>query len=122
MGFKIYIDNEIIGYSELECGDPAMGVAFAILCATEAYNNYQQIFIDRDFEKIERLNLYAIAEDGIKFEPVGGVAILDYSMEIGEEEIEVSLLGLHWEIYQKYFPHHIEADENHFKCNYESQN
>ncbi|MGD1912571.1 MAG: hypothetical protein ACFB2X_17490 [Rivularia sp. (in: cyanobacteria)] len=39
MQFKICIDNEIIGYSQLEGGDSPMGVAHGILYTTEAYRN-----------------------------------------------------------------------------------
>ena len=115
MQFQIYIDNEIIGYSQLEWGDAPMGAAGGIFHPTEAYLKYQQIFINSDFEKIYKLNLYAVAEDGLKFEPVGGVSIIDCSVEIGSEGIEVDVVGLDCKIYQKYFPQHIEAYENKFK-------
>ncbi|MEM9926358.1 MAG: hypothetical protein AAF915_21835 [Cyanobacteria bacterium P01_D01_bin.50] len=58
-----------------------------------------------------------MAQDGFKFEPVGGVAIFDYSMELGSEGIEVHLIGLCWKIYQKYFPQHVKAYENKFTNN-----
>ena len=106
MTFSVFADNELIGTTQLESGDPPMGVAFGMMIP-DAYTKYRNFFTSQDENAVGQLNLYVMSESGEKLEPCSGIGILDYSEEAGEVMIEVNVLGLDSDLYQKYFAHHV---------------
>lgn len=94
----------MIGWSALEAGDPAMGVALGRLHVTPAYDSARSGALLRVRPEGEPF-----------FEPSGGVYIEDHRDELGADEIEVSVLGIDATTYARYFPHHIRAYEQHFR-------
>ncbi len=105
MQFKVFVDNKLIGESELENGDPPMGVAFGKFHPTAAYWTHQEIFKKQDYPAIKRLNITVKDANGEILQPCSGVGIIDYSDE--NTDIEINVLGLDFDIYKKLFPHHI---------------
>lgn len=45
----------------------------------------------------------------------GGVHIADCSAELGDEGLEVSVLGVPYPNYEELFPHHVAAYEQQFE-------
>lgn len=113
--YQVFAKGELIGESQLESGDPPMGVAYGDLVPTDQYWQYQAIFETQDFEAMEMLSLRVVSENGIPLEPCSGVGIEDVSKQYGEQAIEVSVLGLDGEVYEKHFPHLVSAYEEQFK-------
>ncbi len=114
MKFHVFAKGDLVGETELEYGDPPMGVAFGAMMPTDEYMKYQSIFEEKDFEKIESLDLRVVSKDGKALEPCAGIAVEDFSKEMGETCIEVSVLGLDGIIYEEQFSHHIAAYESQF--------
>ena len=100
MRYEVFAGDTAIGWSELEMGDPPMGVAVGVLHPTSAYP-----------AALAGGNLRVRPEGGQFFDPVAGVHIEDYAADLGEEGIEVSVLGLDATTYQHWFPLHVKSYE-----------
>ncbi len=66
MIFSVFADNELIGTTQLEGGDPPMGVAFGMMIPCDAYTKYRSFFTSQDENAIGQLNLYVMSESGEK--------------------------------------------------------
>jgi len=86
--FEILAGDVVIGWSELESGDPPMGVALGRLHFTPAYGSAPVATA-----------LHVRPEGEPFFEPCGGVFITDLRDELGDDAIEVSVLGLDAQTY-----------------------
>jgi len=115
MRFVIKVGNEIVGFSDLEYGDPAMGVAGGRFVPTPAYKSIQQQCIaGRDvWEPIP--NLTVELEEGQRIEGSGGIQIIDFSPELGEKGVEVHVNGIPYPLYGELFPQHVEAYRKQFR-------
>ena len=51
---------------------------------------------------------------GMSIECSGGVQIIDFSPELGEEAIQIHVLGVTKPPYDELFRHHVEADKKRF--------
>ncbi len=111
MKYRVFAKGELVGESEFEHGDPPMGVIFGIMKPTDHYWKYKSIFESQDFEAIERLELQAVTNTGQVLEPCAGVGIEDASAEVGEQCIEVTILGLDSTVYEQCFSHHMRTYE-----------
>jgi hypothetical protein len=113
MKFSIYSNNVLVGHSELEFGDPPMGVAFGKFEPSDAYANIRQ---DCSNNHADQSNLYLSAQtpEGLVI-PCASVGILDYSNELDESFIEVNVLGIEYPMYEVLFPQHVAAYEQQFK-------
>jgi hypothetical protein len=103
MKYEILADEIVIGWSELEKGDPPMGVALGVFHPTEAYGRLTSGAV-----------LRVRPEDAAFFEPVAGVHIEDFSGDLGPDGMEVSVLGIDADTYQRYFPMHLKAYDDQF--------
>lgn len=115
MIYKVFADDMQIGESKLENGDAPMGVAFGVMLPNENYWEYQVMFEEQDFDKIEALKLKVISDKDELLEPCAGVGIEDLSKEAGKTCIVLNVLGLDSQLYEKHFPHHVKAYEARFK-------
>ena len=104
MKYEVVAGDVVIGWSELEAGDPPMGVASGRLHPTSAYVG---VSVD--------VTLRVRPEGASFFEPAAGVYIEDHSADLGPEGIEVSVLGLDAAVYELHFPQHVRAYERQFK-------
>ena len=109
MRFVIKVGNKIVGFSDLEYGDPPMGVAFGRLVPTSAYKSIQQQCIAcRDaWEPIPDLTVEL--EEGQGIEGSGGIQIIDFSPELGEDGMQVHVNGIPYPRYGDLFPQHIAS-------------
>lgn len=111
--FHIYSGESLIGWSELELGDPPMGVAFGKFVALPAYETIQSKVVSLAGKDQGGLHLSARLPSGVALEAVG-VYIADYSAEAGEDGLEVSVLGISNPPYDHLFPHHVAAYKRQF--------
>ena len=115
MRFEVKLRGEIIGISELEGGDPPMGVAFGRLLPTPAYTSIQPYCIEhRDYWKLIP-ELTVQEPGGVQIECSGGVQIIDFSPELGEEGIQVHVNGIPYPLYGELFPQHVALYREQFK-------
>ena len=54
------------------------------------------------------------ASDGMLLTPCSHVYIHDFSATLGPGEIEIAICGLDWEIYSRYFSHHVIEYDRRF--------
>ena len=105
MKYEVVSGDVVIGWSELEAGDPPMGVVFGRLHPTLAYAAAATAYVP----------LRVRPEGASFFEPSGGVHIEDHSADLGPEGIEVSVLGLDASVYELHFSQHVRTYEQQFK-------
>ncbi|MDO6387044.1 hypothetical protein, partial [Uliginosibacterium sp. 31-12] len=111
--FTVYCDNTLVGQTELENGDPPMGVAFGRFIPAEAYGAIQKQCIENHSDQ-SALNLTVRTPNNETIQCVG-VGILDCSPGAGEEGIEINVLGISHPPYEDLFPHHVAGYEKQFK-------
>ncbi|MDO6387049.1 hypothetical protein [Uliginosibacterium sp. 31-12] len=111
--FTVYSGSTLVGHTDLENGDPPMGVAFGRFIPVEAYRAIQKQCIE-NHEDQSALNLTVQTPNNETIQ-CAGVGILDYSHEADEEFIEVNVLGISHPPYEKMFPHHVISYEQQFK-------
>ncbi len=92
-----------------------MGVAFGMMRPTEHYWKHKTTFESQDFEAVKLLELQVSTNVGQVLEPCAGIGVEDASKEVGEQCIEVSVLGLDSAVYEQHFLHHMKAYEAQFE-------
>ena len=108
MRYEVLSGDAIIGWSELECGDPPMGVAFGRFHPSNLYVPSRH--------SGPNCGLRVRPEGGDEFiEPSEYVFIEDRSTEFGLEGIEVSILGLGAATYERFFLDHVKRYEAQFR-------
>ena len=94
-----------IGYSELETGDPPMGVASGKLLPLPAFEAIRPLFVGTlDCPSQTPFTLAVRTSDGRAIQAQGGVHVNDYSALFGHEYIEVEALGIGYPLYEELFP------------------
>jgi len=105
--YKVFAGKALVGHSALESGDPPMGVACGKFLPLPAYSLIQsQCIATRDLPQ-SHLALSIACPNGDPVPADHGVAILDYSVELGE--IEVHAVGIGYTRYAELFPDHVAA-------------
>jgi hypothetical protein len=90
--FSIHSKGRLVGFSELEHGDPPMGVAFGLFVPADGYALIRDE-CTRNHSDQTALELSVKTSTGVAIACVG-VAILDGSAEAGEDFPEVEVLGI----------------------------
>jgi hypothetical protein len=113
--FEVLSDGVLVGHSELESGDPPMGVVQGRFVPSLAYSAIRSSVVeDRDGSQAH-LVLAVRPTNGAELPAQGGVRIMDYSAELGDEEIEVHVLGIGYPLYEELFPEHVAAYRARFR-------
>jgi hypothetical protein len=94
MRFEIKLGGEVIGFSELEGGDPPMGVASGRFVPTPAYTSIQTYCIKHRDHWASIPELMVSVVGGAPIECSGGIQIIDFSPELGDAGIEIHLNGV----------------------------
>jgi len=102
--FSIYSGALLVGWSELEAGDPPMGVAEGRFIPAPGYASIQALVVGSS----SNLRLTARREEE-EIKAQGGVQIRDYSADLGADALEVSVLGIVQPPYETLFPEHVAA-------------
>jgi len=113
--FQVFSATLFVGWSELELGDPPMGVAFGKFLPAPDYAAIRPAVVAalggplaHDFQLTIR------DRDGSTLEAVGGVHLVDHSAELGSDGMEVSILGIPFLSYEVLFPHHVTTYAQQF--------
>ena len=135
MKFNIFADNTLIGWSDLPSGDPPMGVASGRFYPNEAYEKIRPLIRERElydglfdgvkdeqllneaWARINAIHFSVFSEEGQELHPEAGILLSDFSEELGEDGYEVSVMGLPYEEYARYFQEQIIQSENQFNGN-----
>lgn len=111
--FKVFSQATVVGSSNLEHGDPPMGVAFGRFVPAEGYASIKSACIENHADQAAlQLTVETPSGDTIQCE---GVGILDCSTEAGDEAIEVNVLGISHPPYEELFPHHVALYAKQFE-------
>jgi hypothetical protein len=102
--FRIYSRATLVGTSNLEHGDPPMGVAFGRFVPAAGYDLIQAECA-ANHEDQTHLLLSVAAPSGETIQ-CAGVAILDCA-----GDIEVNVLGISYPLYAELFPQHVAQYE-----------
>ena len=86
MRFQVKVGNDIIGFSELQGGDPPMGVAGGRLLPTPAYASIQPYCIKHRDDGVSIPELTVEAAGGVPLKCRGSIQIIDFSPELGERK------------------------------------
>jgi len=104
--FAIIWHGKILGHSELEQGDPPMGVAFGRFLPAEGFDVFVRT-VPPDITDGDRVQIWnqlaAVTADGVWLQ-CAGVGIR-YDLE-GEHTCEVEVLGISSPPYGELFPTH----------------
>ncbi|NNS07758.1 hypothetical protein [Erwinia sp. JH02] len=103
MTFEIRKEDKTIGFSELEFGDPPMGIVHGALRPTQFY------FPNSDATGC-KLFISGTAEEII----CGFIAIEDLSQKLDQPAVAVTILVSAAEDYEKYFKYHLDMYEKQF--------
>jgi len=114
MRFEVKLGDETIGYTELEAGDPPMGVAGGRFLPTAAYGSIQPHCIKHRDHWVAIPELSVSTPEGVRIE-CSGIVILDFSPELSEAGIEIEVCGITQPPYAELFPHHVEAYKKQFR-------
>ena len=118
--FYVYAQDRLIGWTRLESGDAPMGVAFGQFHPAPAYDEMRSTFVAPT--KPETKPAPAWSEltlrlpDGHVIESVGGVVIEDYSEDLGNEGLQVTILGISYPEYEALFSQHVAAYRAQFRA------
>ncbi len=123
--YDIFLDNKLIGTTELEKADAPMGVVFGLIHFTDnilGYDFFKKYCFDNNLELAndypeDKListrtieNLKIINENGIEIKGLGNqISGMD------SDEFEISLEGVAYPFFEKEFPHHVKAYNEQFK-------
>ena len=110
MRFEVLIGEVVVGETDLERGDAPMGVAFGEFVPNAQYAGYERL-ADKDGFIRPPDEVSVRSKSGEILRSPVGTCIQDLTKEIGEPAREVSILGMHWQDYEKWFPNHVAYEK-----------
>lgn len=111
--FRIFYNGEWIGSSDLETGDPPMGVAMGRFFPEPCYFEYQHIFRKFWDESQDHLDIVTVQPSG-EILPASATRIDDHP-EIEASDISVRVFGIEADLYKELFHGHWDAYNNSYK-------
>lgn len=105
--FEILLGETVVGWTHFEYGDPPMGVAFGRLHPLIDLSSWQ---LPTDSE---RRPLAARTQDGTALSPCSHVFVEGVVED--PESLAVSICGLHGDLYDQLFSHHVRECDERFK-------
>ncbi len=110
--YSVFAGSTLIGHSDLEFGDPSMGVAFGKFRPTSAYSAIRGACIAAlATGSWDTLGLGGSHLRRSGRSSAGGVMILD-GVDVEPDEIEVHAAGISYPLYAQLFPAHVSAYES----------
>jgi hypothetical protein len=83
--FEVFADSNLVGYSELEWGNPLMGVGGGRFFPLSGYSVIQPLVMAARDTSQAHLALSVQTPDGRTIPAQGGVQMIDHSSELGDE-------------------------------------
>jgi len=105
--FTVFSHDQLIGETDLEWGDPPMGVAGGRFIPAPAYGAIQEAVRESFGSSQAALGLTVRTADGSVLPGGGSVSLEDSSDVRGPEAMEVSVLGIAYPAYEEWFPQHV---------------
>lgn len=105
--FAIYAGSTCIGHSWLEHRDAPIGVAAGRFLPTPDYAQVQGAVLASAGGTQPEVALRVFAPDGQVLAGEGLVQIVDYSPELGDDAIEVHVIGIEAERYGQWFDQQV---------------
>lgn len=102
--FAIYAGSLCIGHSWLEHRDAPIGVAAGRFVPAAGYAQVQGEVLASASGAQPEVALRVLTPDGHELAGEGHVQIVDYSPELGEDAIEVHVIGIETGRYGRWFP------------------
>jgi hypothetical protein len=100
--FLVYAANTWVDHSALESRDSCMGVAFGAFIPASGYAAIRSFCSSQPGDQtVLQLSVKTPDNDTIV---CAGVGIMDFSDEVGEEAIEIEVLGIEWPPCETLFP------------------
>jgi hypothetical protein len=116
--FEIYSGSTLVGYSELEGGDPPMGCVGGRFLPLPSYSSVKaSCRVDPhsgDVSSHEHIALSVRLVEGDVIPAQGGVLILDYSDENDCGAIEIHVQKIPYPLYEELFPEHVATYKRQF--------
>lgn len=124
MNYSIFLDNNKIGTSLLDKADASMGCVFGQITFLDKNLNFDffskycmhnnikaEEFPDDKFISTQTIpTLKVLNEAGTEIKGVGC-----YFAGMDSEGFEINIIGVPYPFFEEEFPHHVNADRNHFK-------
>ncbi len=104
MRFTVKLGSKVVGFSDVSTGDPSMGCAYGRFIPTQEYSCIQKHCVAVRDNWVPLAGLSVEVADGRPVQCAGGFQIVDCSPELGEEGIELHLLGITEPRYEELFP------------------
>ena len=105
--FEAFSSGQHIGWSDLELSDPPMGVAFGVFVPGLGYSNIQEQVRACALCDQSHLNFTVRIVAGGEAIRAAGVSIAYYSVDCGEDALELSVLDIEYPAYGDVFPEHV---------------
>ena len=125
--YEIFLEDKIIGTTELEKADAPMGVVFGQIEFTNTnfgYDFFKNYCLNNNIELADDYpednlistrtieNLKVVNENGIEIKGLGNqISGMD------EEDFEITIEGVAYPFFEEEFPHHVKAYNDQFKEN-----
>ncbi len=125
--YRIFLGDQEIGTTSLECGDPPMGVAWGVVTLREdvipfdhftAYCRAQNIKLNQSDSALGLIDtpfvpgLRVVRRDGVEIKGQGNCFF-----GFADEGYEISVLGISTAFFRQEFPHHCQRYEEQFPSN-----
>lgn len=122
--YRIFIEDKLVGITNLENGDPPMGVVFGTikpcvefnyrfiknLCELKDIDIADEISEDKFISTMSTLLLKILNNDNVEIKGKGNqISGMD------KYGYEISIFGIHASLYKSEFPQHVKEFENRLK-------
>ena len=114
--FEVLAGPSVIGHSDLERGDPSMGVAGGQFVPSTNYALVRPACVAARESSQSHIGLSVRLAGGESVPAQGGVQIFDYSEELGESGVEVHVNGIPHPLYERLFPELVAAYAKQFSA------
>ncbi|QEH41921.1 hypothetical protein [Chitinophaga sp. XS-30] len=123
--YGIFLDDKIIGTTELEKADVPMGVVFGLVHFTNIISGYdffkkycleKKLELADDYPEDKLISIRTI--ENLKVRNENGIEIKGLGNQISGmdgNEFEITLEGVAYPFFEEEFPHHVKAYNNQFK-------
>src|SRR5688572_28786998 len=102
--FEVLADGVVIGHTDLEGGDPPMGVAAGLLRTTPDYAAIRPLVLRSPGGFIKGIKLVVRECGGSEIPAQGGITIEDHADFPNVSAVEVMALGIPYPLYEQLFP------------------
>lgn len=112
--YEIFYKEILIGHSDLEFGDPPMGVAFGKFDPVSEFENVRERISATESHTPSNVILTICDPKSVK-RIASPASIFAFSGNV-PDELEVNVLSIPYPMYEEWFPEHVSEYNNRFKA------